>query len=140
VLLPTTRSDHPVDPVLNWLDATGLPGRPTRSELASAYGVRADNPYRWDLVPLDIRPPPLTGTLWPSSFQAFLRYSPAMPPATLSPHVWIGDGSLTETTEQMAQGLQVRRALATRSENWLRKDLSQRLSETFQCSHHRFIE
>src|SRR5208282_1509334 len=96
----TTRSDHAVNPVLDGLNATGLPWRSTRSQLASTYGVRSYNPYQWDLVALDIRPPPLTGMLWPFTFQAFPRYAPAMPPATLSTHVSVGDD--TEANIQSA--------------------------------------
>ena len=55
------------------------------------YGVHTDNPYRWELVPLDVRPPPLPGMLWPFGFQAFPSYSPAMPPVRLSTHISIGD-------------------------------------------------
>ena len=79
------------NPGLAWLDAAGLPWRVTRAELAARFGVGADNPYRWDIVSLDVRPPPLDGMLWPFGFQAFERYNPAMPPERLSTHVWVED-------------------------------------------------
>lgn len=92
----------------SWLDAVGLPWRATRGELAARYGVRADNPYRWDLVSLDVRPPPLAGMLWPFSFQAFPRYSPAMPPVTLSTHVSVGgdaEANIGSAAERFARHL-----------------------------------
>ena len=79
------------DPVQDWLDLARLPWRATRGDLAARYGVRSDNPYRWDVVPLDVRPPPLRGMLWPFGFQAFAQFSPAMPPVTLSTQVSVGD-------------------------------------------------
>ena len=80
-----------VNSVLNWLDATGLPWRETRGKLASKFGVSADNPYQWDLVSLDVSPPPLVGMLWPFTFQVFPEYSPTLPPVRLSTHVSVGD-------------------------------------------------
>jgi len=77
--------------VLAWMDAAGLPWRATRGDLAARFGVRTDNPYQWELVSLDIRPPPLDGMLWPFGFQSFERYNPAMPPERLSTHVWVKD-------------------------------------------------
>ncbi len=91
LLPPSAKPGHSGNPVPGWLDVAGLPWRATRGELAARYGVHADNPYQWDLVPLDVRPPPLPGMLWPFGFQAFPRYSPKMPPVTLSTHVSIGE-------------------------------------------------
>jgi hypothetical protein len=79
------------NPVLDWLDAVALPWRSSRGDLAAQYGVHTDNPYQWSLVPLVVRPPPLKGMLWPFGFQAFPRYSPAMPPVTLSTQVSVGE-------------------------------------------------
>lgn len=90
-------------PVTAWLDAVGLPWRSTRGDLAARFGIHADNPYRWDLVPLDIRPPPLDGMLWPFGFQAFPRYHPAMPPGYLSTHVWVGDDAEANIAHAAAQ-------------------------------------
>lgn len=78
------------NPILDWLDAAGLPWRATRSELAAHWGVRSDNPYRWAVVSLDVRPAPLAGLLAPFGFQAFAQFSPRMPPGVLSTHVSAG--------------------------------------------------
>ncbi len=86
-----------------WLDAAGLPWRATRAELAARFGVHADNPYRWELVSLDVRPPPLDGMLWPLGFQAFERYNPAMPPERLSTHVWVEDDAEANIRHAAAQ-------------------------------------
>ena len=91
------------NPVLTWLDAAGLPWRATRGDLAARFGVRADNPYEWDLVSLDVQPPPLDGLLWPFGFQAFERYNPAMPPERLSTHVWVSHDAETNIGHAAAQ-------------------------------------
>ena len=91
------------NPGLAWLDAAGLPWRTTRAELAARFGVHADNPYRWNLVSLDVHPPPLTGMLWPFGFQAFEHYNPAMPPERLSTHVWVGDDAEANLGHAVAQ-------------------------------------
>ena len=93
---------HGGNPVQDWLDAAGLPWRSTRSELARRYGVHADNPYHWDIVPLSVHRPPLPGMLWPFGFQAFAHFSPAMPPVTLSTHLSLGDD--TEANIRAAAG------------------------------------
>ncbi len=105
------QAEHGGNPLLAWLDAAGLPWRPTRGELAARYGIHTDNPYKWDLVPLDVRPPPLQGMLWPFGFQAFPRYSPAMPPVTLSTHVSVGgdaEANIRFAADQFAQHLGAR--------------------------------
>ena len=89
--------------MLAWLDATGLPWRATRAELAARFGIRADNPYQWELVSLDVHPPPLTGMLWPLGFQDFERYYPAMPPERLSTHVWVENDADTNIGHAAAQ-------------------------------------
>ena len=91
------------NPGLAWLDAAGLPWRSTRAELVARFGVHADNPYRWNLVSLDVRPPPLTGMLWPFGFQVFERYNPAMPPERLSTHVWVADDAEANIDHAAAQ-------------------------------------
>lgn len=96
------------NPVLDWLDAAGVPWRATRGELAARFGVGADNPYKWESVSLDIQPSPLDGMLWPLGFQAFARYNPAMPPERLSTHVWVGDdaeGNIGHAAAQLARSL-----------------------------------
>ena len=95
------------NPALAWLDAVGLPWRASRAELAARFGIHPDNPYRWNLVSLDVQPPPLTGTLWPFGFQAFERYHPAMPPERLSTHVWVGDDADTNIGHAAAQLVRV---------------------------------
>lgn len=77
--------------VTGWLDAVGLPWGEKRGELGERFGVNADNPYQWDLVSLDVNPPPLAGMLWPFNFQMFPEFSPDLPPVRLSTHVSIGD-------------------------------------------------
>ena len=97
--------------IVDWLDTVGLPWRSTRGDLAERFGIHADNPYQWDLVSLDVRPPPLTGMLWPFGFQAFPRYNPAMPPERLSTHVWVGDdaeANISHTAGQIAHHLGAR--------------------------------
>ena len=91
------------NPVLAWLDAAGLPWRATRGDLAARFGVHSDNPYEWDLVSLDTRPPPLDGMLWPFGFQAFPLYNPAVPPELLSTHVWVGDDAEANIGHAAAQ-------------------------------------
>ena len=86
-----TAPKHGRNPIRDWLDTVGLPWSTTRGELAARYGVHADNPFQWDLVPLELHPPALRGMLWPFSFQAYPRYSPAMPPGTLSTYVSVGN-------------------------------------------------
>ncbi len=96
------------NPGLAWLDAAGLPWRATRAELAARFGVHADNPYRWNLVSLDVQPPPLTGLLWPFGFQAFEHFNPAMPPERLSTYVWVGndaEANLGHAAAQLARVL-----------------------------------
>ncbi len=94
--------------MLAWLDHVGLPWRSTRGDLAAQFGTHTDNPYRWDLVSLDVQPPPLQGTLWPFGFQAFPRYNTAMPPERLSTHVWVGDdaeANISHAADQLARDL-----------------------------------
>jgi hypothetical protein len=91
------------NPVLAWLDAVRLPWRLTRGALAARFGIHADNPYHWELVPLDVRPPPLDGMLWPFCLQAFACYNPAMPPGRLSTHVWLTDDADTNIEHTAAQ-------------------------------------
>ena len=91
------------NPGLAWLDAAGLPWRSSRAELAARFGVHADNPYRWNLVSLDVRPPPLDGMLWPFGFQAFEHFNPAMPPERLSTHVWGADDADANIRHAAAQ-------------------------------------
>lgn len=79
------------NPVVDWLDAAGLPWRMARGALETRYGVHSDNPYRNDLVSLDVCPSPLPGMLWPFNFHSYPRYSPALPPVTLSTHISIGE-------------------------------------------------
>lgn len=90
-------------PALAWLDAAELPWRATRAELAARFGVHADNPYRWNLVSLDVRPPPLHSMMWPFGFQAFEHYNPAMPPERLSTHVWVGNDAEANIGHAAAQ-------------------------------------
>ena len=88
---PPSRPPASGNPILDWLDGAGLPWRLPRAELAARFGVSADNPYRWDLVCLDVSPPPLAGLLRPFSVQMSPRFSPLMPPGSLSAHVHVGD-------------------------------------------------
>ncbi len=98
-------SDDNGSPLPAWLDASGLPWRSTRAELAARYGVSTDNPYQWEVVSLAVAPPPLDGLLWPFGFQAFDRYSPAMPPTRMTSHLWFEDdaeANVRRALEQLA--------------------------------------
>ncbi len=73
---------------------------------------------------LDVRPPPLEGTLWPFGFQAFERYNPAMPPERLSTHVWVEDDAevnIDHAAAQLARVLGLRQVVDrynTRRAEW----------------------
>ncbi len=54
--MPPTGAGQGGNLVIAWLDAVGLPWRSTRADLATRFGVRHDNPCRWDLVSLDVQP------------------------------------------------------------------------------------
>ncbi len=100
------------NPVQAWLDAANLPWRSTRGDLTARFGIHTDNPYKWDIVPLEIRRPPLDGMLWPLGFQAFARYNTALPPERLSTHLWIADdadANIRHAAAQLARPLGTRR-------------------------------
>lgn len=101
-------SPSPVPDITGWLDACGLDWRTPRAELALRHGISSENPYQWELVELAANPPPMEGLLRPFSFQAFDLYSPQLPPARLSAHVWRGDDArdnLAWAMEQLASRL-----------------------------------
>lgn len=101
-------SPAPAPDITGWLDSCGLDWRAPRGELAQRFGISRDNPYKWDLVELAANPPPLEDLLRPFSFQAFDLYSPQLPPARLSAHVWRGDDArdnLAWAMEQLASRL-----------------------------------
>ncbi len=79
-----------VNPVQGWLDVVGVPWRSSRADLTAKHGVGADNPYRWDIVSLNVEPAPLPGMLWPFGFLAFPQFSPNVPPGRLSTHIYLG--------------------------------------------------
>jgi hypothetical protein len=109
--VPTINPAPDGNPVRAWLDAVGLPWRVSRGDLAVRFGIHADNPYQWELVPLDVRPPPLDCMLWPFSFQAFAHYNPVTPPARLSTHIWLADdaeANIEHTATQFARFLGAR--------------------------------
>lgn len=96
------------NPVLAWMDAAGLPWRVSRGDLAARFGIRTDNPYQWEVVSLDVRPPPLDGMLRPLGFQAFERYNPTLPPERLSTHVWVepdAEANIGHAAAQLARVL-----------------------------------
>ncbi|SHF16756.1 hypothetical protein SAMN02746095_02321 [Acidocella aminolytica 101 = DSM 11237] len=112
------------NPVQGWLDGTAVPWRLTRGELMLKYGTRVDSPFSFEEVYLQVSPPPLRDLLYPLSFLALSRFSPAMPPVRLSAYLSVGDDTEENIQHAVVQcarlfgPAEVRDVYNTRSAVW----------------------